>query len=230
MVAEVVPTYTCYMPDELQGFGKYVKIGETPLGLITLFILLYIAAIYGIAKVVGPTGIAHDAFVAFAVAFPFAVLFVFAWLVGFHKASILWPSQFATTRDYLAAVKHEFDENQTLGVYRDLDRLYFELLKLAMAHPQFVDRAKTSDYQTSFSGDDLKKYHLYAFAVWNICETIFDRRDDTLLYETWLPIVCVENRLHRNWFEQPENHLGFKERFREFVLHSPDLRANVPTT
>ena len=102
------------------------------------------------------------------------------------------------------------------GSYADLDSLYLELLKLGIEYPQFVNGKNTNNYKESFKGGDFFRYETYAFISWNICETIYDRQDD-VLYETWRPVIVAENKLHRSWFNQPENHHKFKDSFRDFI-------------
>lgn len=101
--------------------------------------------------------------------------------------------------------------------YADIDNLYLELLKLGMANPKFVNPKYTCNYKEQFTDEDeLHKYECYAYIAWNICETIRDRKD-TSLYETWKPVIVAENKLHRRWFDNPENHHKFKARFRAFI-------------
>ncbi len=100
------------------------------------------------------------------------------------------------------------------GYYAELDRVYFELLKIGLERPYLraslppVDPARASEYEA------------YAFMVWNFLETVVDRCDGTSnpsLRETWYPIVATECALHRAWFDAPENRRKFKERFRRFI-------------
>jgi hypothetical protein len=98
--------------------------------------------------------------------------------------------------------------------YAELDRVYFELLKIGLERPHLLlfptapDPAKT------------REYDVYAFMVWNFVETIFDRCQGWSrrhLRETWYPIIASENALHRAWFDLPENRCKFKERFGRFI-------------
>jgi hypothetical protein len=100
------------------------------------------------------------------------------------------------------------------GYYAELDRVYFELLKIGLERPYLraslppADPARASEYEA------------YAFMVWNFLETVVDRCDGTSnpsLRETWYPIVATESALHRAWFETPENRRKFKERFCRFI-------------
>src|SRR6266550_1831876 len=78
-----------------------------------------------------------------------------------------------------------FFKTRKITLYQDLDRLYFEVLKLGMANPQFIDSKLTRDYKNSFEGNDLLSYNAYAFIVWNVCETIADRQKHKALFKTW---------------------------------------------
>jgi hypothetical protein len=105
------------------------------------------------------------------------------------------------------------------GYYAELDRVYFELLKIGLERPYLraslppADPAKASEYEA------------YAFMVWNFLETVVDRCNtpsNPSLRETWYPVVATESALHRAWFDVPENRRKFKERFCRFIAaHYP---------
>jgi len=101
--------------------------------------------------------------------------------------------------------------------YADLDDLYFKLLELGIKYPKFRNPKYTQNYKEMFENEEeLFRYETYAFIAWNICETIYDRRDEAL-FETWRPVIVTENKLHRKWFDNPENYHKFKERFRKYI-------------
>jgi hypothetical protein len=98
--------------------------------------------------------------------------------------------------------------------YAELDRVYFELLKIGLERPELLS------YPASPDPANAGPYGAYAFMVWNFIETIFDRCQGwskRRLRETWFPIIAAENDLHRAWFEQPENRRRFKPRFVRFI-------------
>jgi hypothetical protein len=98
--------------------------------------------------------------------------------------------------------------------YAELDRVYFELLKIGLERPELLS------YPASPDPAKADQYGAYAFMVWNFVETIFDRCQGwskRRLRETWYPIIAAENALHRAWFELPENRRRFKQRFVRFV-------------
>jgi len=98
--------------------------------------------------------------------------------------------------------------------YAELDRVYFELLKIGLEHPELLD------FPTSPHPDKAREYDAYAFMVWNFVETIFDRCQGwskRRLRETWYPIIDAENARHRNWFNLPENRRKFKAHFCRFI-------------
>jgi len=107
--------------------------------------------------------------------------------------------------------------------YADLDTLYLQLLKSALEHPNFVNPSYTVDYDNMFKDEDLWRYKTYAYIAWNICETIYDRKDNKTLFETWEPVIVAENKLHRKWFDALENHHKFKDSFRKYVRDNPNL-------
>ncbi len=98
--------------------------------------------------------------------------------------------------------------------YAEIDRVYFELLKIGLERPELLA------YPASPDPANASQYGAYAFMVWNFVETIFDRCQgwsNRRLRETWYPIIAAENALHRAWFELPENRLRFKQRFVRFI-------------
>lgn len=105
--------------------------------------------------------------------------------------------------------------NDTL--YQDLDALYLEILKLGMANPRFVNPDYTLNYKVAFQGDELHKYQTYAYMVWNVCESIVDRREDKKLFATWKPVLDVEYRRHHAWLNAAENHHRFKTEFMTYI-------------
>ena len=116
---------------------------------------------------------------------------------------------------------------RSLTLYSDIDRLYFELLKLGMEHPNFVNPQYTNDYQTSFSSDERAVYELYAFGAWNICETIVDRKDDRLTYQSWEPVLALESSLHWKWFETGLNRNRFKASFQDFMAQNRNRLRDI---
>ena len=116
-----------------------------------------------------------------------------------------------------------FLKTRRITLYQDIDRLYFELLKLGIDNPRFTDVSYTGSYKESFTDDELRQYNVYAFIAWNICETIVDRRKDGTLFKTggffktWEPVLRTENHLHRKWFESEENRTKFKQKFKDYM-------------
>jgi len=98
--------------------------------------------------------------------------------------------------------------------YAELDRVYFELLKIGLERPDLLSFPAAPDPAKA------GQYGAYAFMVWNFVETIFDRCQGwskRRLRETWYPIIAAENARHREWFELPENRRRFKQRFVRFI-------------
>ncbi len=100
------------------------------------------------------------------------------------------------------------------GYYAELDRVYFELLKIGLEHPELVD------FPRAPHPGKAREYDAYAFMVWNFVETVFDRCQGwskRRLRETWYPVIAAENARHRDWFNLPENRLKFKDHFCRFI-------------
>ena len=98
--------------------------------------------------------------------------------------------------------------------YAEIDRVYFELLKIGLERPELLSFPASPDPAKE------REYGAYAFMVWNFVETIFDRTHGwsrRRLRETWYPIIASENALHRAWFDRPENRRRFKQRFVRFI-------------
>lgn len=100
------------------------------------------------------------------------------------------------------------------GYYAELEREYFELLKIALERPYLLD------FPTSPDPSKQREYDAYAFMVWNFVETVFDRCQGwgkERLRDTWYPVIAAENALHRQWFDLPANRSKFKPHFCSFI-------------
>jgi hypothetical protein len=98
--------------------------------------------------------------------------------------------------------------------YAELDRVYFDLLKIGMEHPDLLD------FPTSPDPSKAREYDAYAFMIWNFVETVFDRCQGwskQRLRETWYPVIAAENARHRAWFDLPQNRRKFKAHFCRFI-------------
>lgn len=119
-----------------------------------------------------------------------------------------------------------YRKTKAITSYSNIDHLYFELLKLGIEHPEFVNPDYTQDYERKFDGNDRFRYDLYAFSAWNICETIYDRRKDSGLLESWDPVLRTENHLHRKWLDQPANRTKFKQSFVRYINEEKDQEGS----
>lgn len=45
-------------------------------------------------------------------------------------------------------------------------------------------------------------------------------KGDEDLMKTWAVVIETENKLHRLWFDDPDNFGKFKTKFREFVVNN----------
>ena len=105
-----------------------------------------------------------------------------------------------------------FTKTLNVSNYTELDRVYFDLLQMAVENPRLIDP------DAARSGDHERAYDTYAFMVWNVMESIYDRcHGDDELCETWYPVIDTEFQRHHKWFNDPRNHPKFKEPFRRFV-------------
>ncbi len=69
----------------------------------------------------------------------------------------------------LEATLDEFRESNQLTHYAELDRLYFDLLRLAVQHPHLRNPDSIDDPVQK------RQYDAYAYMVWNFIETVIDR-------------------------------------------------------
>ncbi len=135
---------------------------------------------------------------------------------GWTKAQVIVEA--ITAIGAVAAVVYSLQNfTRTLrdSYYVQLDRMYFDLLKLIVERPYLLDPALAE------SGDEARQreYDAFAFMVWNFVETIFDRcGGDEHLCDTWYPVIEAENRLHRKWFDEDNNRTKFKPAFVEFIV------------
>jgi hypothetical protein len=196
-----------------------------PLGIIALFIGL----IYAMASIVLTVSNHLSSgerlpLVYFLATFPYYLLTVVAWLVAKYPKNLYPPGEYANEQNFVALMGGHLAEWRQVWTYRDLDFLYLEVLKIAIENPRFIIVDLIGRYRESFTGEERARYDAYAFLTWNVCETIFDRRQDVDLFTTWFPILRVQNKLHRAWFEFAENRLGFKESFQKYILANTELQ------
>jgi len=96
--------------------------------------------------------------------------------------------------------------------YGEIDKMYFEILKEALAKPHLVRQGIERD------GEQETEYAVYAFIVWNFLESIYDRcMLDSELKKTWFPIIQAERKTHLAWIQAEENRAKFKEDFLRFI-------------
>lgn len=104
--------------------------------------------------------------------------------------------------------------NKTMQVvhYGEIDKMYFEILKEALAKPHLVRKNIVRDEEQEV------EYELYAFIVWNFLESIYDRcMLDKALKTTWFPIIEAESEQHLLWIQNPKNRTKFKDEFLNFI-------------
>lgn len=105
--------------------------------------------------------------------------------------------------------------NMDIQAYREMDSNYMEILKIGLQHPDLRDPKKTTNYK-DLNGDYRLKYESYVYLVWNLCETIYDRK---MVNKTWRPVIEEEKRLHYAWLKDTENRKKFKEEFTDYIDH-----------
>lgn len=96
--------------------------------------------------------------------------------------------------------------------YGEIDKMYFEILKEALAKPHLVR------HDVERNDEQKVEYDVYAFIVWNFLESIYDRcLFDAALKKTWFPIIEAERAIHLSWIQQTTNRTKFKAEFLRFI-------------
>jgi hypothetical protein len=86
--------------------------------------------------------------------------------------------------------------------YGELDRMYSELLKIA------IDKPHLRNPNVTQTDEQKREYEYYAQMVWCFVETIYDRATpDNQLLEIWYTAAEVENRLHREGSTVRKTHI-----------------------
>lgn len=80
---------------------------------------------------------------------------------------------------------YAFKRTLDYQAYRELDSNYMETLKLGLEDPDLRNSDITNNYSKLEANKKLK-YEIYAYLVWNFCETIYDRKK---IDKTWLPVL-----------------------------------------
>jgi hypothetical protein len=120
----------------------------------------------------------------------------------------------ATTMAVFALLYSMRTYNKTMQVvhYGEIDKMYFEILKEALAKPHVVRQNIVR------SEEEEVEYGIYAFIVWNFLESIYDRcMLDESLKTTWFPIIETERATHFAWIQIPQNRIKFKDEFLNFI-------------
>lgn len=105
-----------------------------------------------------------------------------------------------------------FKRSLDFQAYREMDSNYMEILKIGLEHPYLRNPEKTSKY-TELTGDDKLRYETYAYLVWNLCETVYDRK---MVDKTWHPVIIEEKALHLTWLKDTTN--KFKREFKDYIM------------
>ena len=120
----------------------------------------------------------------------------------------------ATTLAIFALIYSMRTYRKTMQIvhYGEIDKMYFEILKEALAKPHLVRK------NIERSSEQEIEYDIYAFIVWNFLESIYDRcMLDTDLQKTWFPIIEAERKIHLPWIQEHDNRTKFKADFLSFI-------------
>lgn len=102
-----------------------------------------------------------------------------------------------------------YRESVSLSHYAELDRMYAELLSIA------VEKSKLRNVEIELD----QSAFTYAYMVWNFIEAVhdrvFDHNSDKKLRDTWRAVIRVEYELFGPWLEA--NSGMFKKQFVTFM-------------
>jgi len=117
-----------------------------------------------------------------------------------------------------------FKKSVRLSHYEILDTMYWDLLKTGLDKPYLRNATASRNPKQQ------EEYEIYALMAWCVIETIFDRATpDNDLLDIWRSAIEIENHLHRQWFDRPDNEYKFRKPFREYIRKGfPAASASVP--
>lgn len=109
-----------------------------------------------------------------------------------------------------------YRETASLSHYGELDRMYADLLRLALECPHL--RLSPAPQR---SADGQAQFDAYAYMVWNLIETVYDRiydddsKEKKKLRKTWCMVIREEEIIFGDWFK--DNSSKFKDEFKKFI-------------
>lgn len=106
-------------------------------------------------------------------------------------------------------------EAKKMARYTYLANKWYDIKERELDNPDFTNLSKTSSYKTSFTGDSLRKYEIFAWMCWGHAEDIFlnEWSEDP----GFKPSLKRYKELHRTWLKDPENSKHFNPEFTEYI-------------
>ncbi len=103
--------------------------------------------------------------------------------------------------------------------YSELDRIYFDLLKMRVEHPEVVGPPRVRHGALGETQEDIvEKQTHYSYMIWTLLETIYDRAQESkMLQLTWQPIIRTEGEEHIAYIANKENRGAFQIGFLRFI-------------
>ena len=126
------------------------------------------------------------------------------WFVSWIVPSPVWivPSLAAAIALYV------YIQNSRWNFYRYLAEVYYEILKIGIKYPDFLDREKTCKYEDwrKYNPDKFFRYAAYAHMCWAYAEDIYDAEfDKKRLRKLYAPTFKRYNELHGVWLQHNEH-------------------------
>lgn len=162
----------------------------------------------------------------------FCAVMLLAWAVLLSiQANRTAAQALIGARNDFEAERREYVRAFTEQRYDALDRSYMDLVLLRAQRPEFSEPESFYAPGAARNSDKIG-YQSYAFALFNLLETIADKCHDEIeaanagrraelpaLVETWAPVLASESWLHRQWFMDGASCTAdrFKDKFRTLV-------------
>ena len=110
--------------------------------------------------------------------------------------------------------------NSIWNYYRYLAELYYEILKIGLEHPEFLDPEKTRNYKDAWGSDpeNFFSYEAYAQICWAHAEDIYAAKFSKIFArKLYAPSLEGYKKLHGVWLRDNASMFPMKG-FREFVI------------
>lgn len=99
--------------------------------------------------------------------------------------------------------------------YNYLANVWYDLLKIGIDNPDFVDPQKTDDWSNSFKEKELVKYNTYARMCWGYIEDIYTQKFHNKSF--YRPTIQQCKKIHYAWFRDKCQLYFADQKFKTFI-------------